>query len=339
MSNVYFLVMRTSADPGHDFGFVKVGITDGDVADRIASLQTGNPHELRCIHSFETSCAREVEHFMHRTHAADMHNREWLRCPAGEVSDLFEKAKEAAVRFENRKSKEDTFRRSASNGKERRAEPEEIRLHREVRKLAETVVPERLRLEAAESELKAATGGTYGIHGIVRVKYVQATIRFSSQLAETAFPELAARCRVRTMKGKFHWRRLPMRSRFAEGNLSAKEAAARAQASATATLAANIGLEGWVEPTPEMKRLHGDFLEATQTVNRIEADLADLQSEFVIRLGEYDVLDPVCSFKRSPALEIDSAAFCKAYPREAAQCAEPVAPQLRKHVYPTRSYI
>ncbi len=79
MPNVYFLAMHNPADPMHDFGLVKVGVTDSDVAARIAQLQTGNPYELRCLGIFETSCALEVEHFVHRTHAAEMHNLEWLR--------------------------------------------------------------------------------------------------------------------------------------------------------------------------------------------------------------------------------------------------------------------
>lgn len=76
-----------------------------------------------------------------------------------------------------------------------------------------------------------------------------------------------------------------------------------------------------------------------QIVNRLAADLADLRSELTIRMNDYDAVDPVCSFKRVRRLTIDGAAFCGTYPDEAAQCAEPVAAQLRKSVYPTRSYL
>src|SRR5258706_10052611 len=126
MSSVYFLVMHKPADPAHDFGFVKVGVTDGDVATRIAGLQTGNPHDLCCIEAFETPCARKVEHYMHRSHAARMHNREWLSHPRSEIFTLVEEAKDAARRFEEIQSREDVVRSIESNGKERRATPEEM---------------------------------------------------------------------------------------------------------------------------------------------------------------------------------------------------------------------
>ena len=76
---VYFLVMKTPREPDGAFGLVKIGITSGDVADRVATLQTGNPYDLRCIDSIETAWPGEVEHFMHRAHAPDMQQNEWLR--------------------------------------------------------------------------------------------------------------------------------------------------------------------------------------------------------------------------------------------------------------------
>ena len=339
MSNVYFLVMHESSQPSHDFGFVKVGITDGDVAARIASLQTGNPHELRCVRSFETSCAREVEHYIHRTHATEMHNREWLACHTAAISALFEEAQVAARRFEDRKAQVDAVRDRESNGRTRRADLGEMALHREVRNLKKVLVPATLRLIAAENQLRMATGRTYGIRGIVRVKKTKETDRFSLAVAEIKFPELTSRCRVPEVGGHFHWRRMPMPSHFVTENLLAKEAVAKARESVDTVLTENAHLEGWIEPTAEMKRLHDAFLRETEEVNDLEAHLADFESEFTVRLGDFDELDPVCSFKRHQTQEVDVAAFRKTYPKEAAECTETVAPQIRKHVYPTRSYL
>ena len=98
MPSVYFFIMHDPASPDRDFGQVKVGITTGDVARRIAQLQTGNPWELRCVDYFETPCAREVEHFVHRTHAEAMQHLEWLRCSRNDVRALVDEAKQAARR-------------------------------------------------------------------------------------------------------------------------------------------------------------------------------------------------------------------------------------------------
>src|SRR5579864_825613 len=120
MSKVYFLSMQDAADIGYDFGFIKVGITDGDVAARIAHLQTGNPHDLRCLASFDTSSASEVEHFIHRTHATRMHNREWSRWRR-DIGGLVQEAQAAASAFEGRKRKENAMISRATNGQSRAA--------------------------------------------------------------------------------------------------------------------------------------------------------------------------------------------------------------------------
>src|SRR5215831_3736338 len=148
MPKVYFLCMQSAADPAYDFRLIKVGITQGDVAARIGHLQTGNPYELRCLSSFDTPCASQVERFIHRTHAPEMYHREWLRPRHGDVDRLIEEAKSAATRFEEQKKKEDAITCRTSNGLTRRADAEEIKLHRQVRALKYELVPAQLRLTA-----------------------------------------------------------------------------------------------------------------------------------------------------------------------------------------------
>jgi hypothetical protein len=73
-------------------------------------------------------------------------------------------------------------------------------------------------------------------------------------------------------------------------------------------------------------------------VTRLQADVADLQSELTVRLGEDEGILGICSYKRYLRARIDRVRFCQEFPDEAAQCAEQVPAQLRKRVYPTRSY-
>jgi hypothetical protein len=339
MPKVYFLCMQNAADPAYDFELVKIGITEGDVAARVGHLQTGNPHELRCLKAFETSCASQVEHFIHRTHASQMHNREWLRCRRDDVNRLIQEAQTVADRFEERKAREDAIVSHVSSGMTRRPDRDEVRLHREVRELKYELVPARLRLVAAENQLKAATAATNGIEGVVRVKYVAATIRFSPDRAQSLYPMLADRCSVEELTGGFRWRGVPRRSRFVAEHLAAKQAKALAERGAQDVLCANTRLDGWVDRTIEIERLHDEFLQTTQVVSRLEADLADLKTELTIRMSEFDAIESICSFRRVTQRRIDSERFCDAFPNEAVHCAEPVPARLRKMVYRTRSYV
>jgi hypothetical protein len=60
--------------------------------DRVATLQTGNPYDLRCFASFGTPWPSEVEHFMHRAHAPDMKLNEWLRWRLSDLHNLVNEA-------------------------------------------------------------------------------------------------------------------------------------------------------------------------------------------------------------------------------------------------------
>jgi hypothetical protein len=268
-----------------------------------------------------------------------MHQREWLRCGRHDLDRLVEEAKAAALRFEERKNKEDAITSRASNGQTRRADPEEIRLHRQIRALKSELVPALLRLTTAEHQLKAMTGATNGIEGVVRVKHVPATIRFSRERAQLLFAPLVDRCSFEDVSGGFKWRHVPRQSRFPAENQTAKEAQATANGCAHAVLSAHTRLEGWLYRTPEFERLHDDFLQLTQVTSQLEADVADLKTEFTIRMGEFDAIEPICSFKRVACRTTDWGRFCEAYPDEAAQCAEPVPARLPKLVYRTRSYV
>ena len=141
LGKVYFLVMSDPREVATDFGLVKVGITQGDVAGRIAGLQTGNPYDLLCFDAFETPCANEVEHFMHRVHASEMHKNEWLIWPRNGLAGLVIEAKDAARRIEERRRREHDCATRISNGKSRRATPAEWRLYLDGRKLFKELVP------------------------------------------------------------------------------------------------------------------------------------------------------------------------------------------------------
>ena len=334
--HVYFLVMQKASKPEYDFGLVKIGITWGDVVDRIADLQTGNPYDLRCFESFETTSPSEVEHFMHRTRPLKMEKNEWLRCGRGQLRHLVDEARDEAGRIEKRKSKEQGCVAQISNGQVRPPTREELELHAGARELKEKLVPAKLRLEIAENWLKAATRDTLGIPGIVRANYVPATTSFNAGLAESKFADLASQCRLKKPSGEFRWRKMPQPHCFSAEYQAARVARRAAKASADGVLQSS--LHGWTDRTPDMERWHDEFLRETGTVHYLDADLAELKTDLTVRLEDYDALDSVCIFKRG-APELDSATFRKTFPEKSEQCKKPVAHKLPKHVYPTRSYL
>jgi hypothetical protein len=345
---VYFLWMNDPSDSRHDFVLVKIGITKDDISRRIATLQTGNPFDLICFGCLKTPWPSDVEHFMHRSHAPDMQKNEWLRWRRDSLQRLVEEAKDEARRIEERKGRVRACIALISNGYEHPATPEVVHLHREAQELKKKLTPEQLRLDIAANCLRAATGATLGIRGIVQVRDVAATIRFSAKRAElqlprlaSQFPDLAAQCRVETIGGnRFRWRGVKREPDFPDeyqAKLSAEEAAT---ASREEVLTSNVRLQGrWTNRTPDLERWHDDFLRATQTVHQLGAKLADLQTELTVLLADYDAFIGVCSFKRRSVPKFQRSVFCRNFPEESTRCAEPVPRQIRKYVYPSRSYL
>jgi hypothetical protein len=90
--------------------------------------------------------------------------------------------------------------------------------------------------------------------------------------------------------------------------------------------------------TPDVEAWHDQFLGSLRRVHTLEGELAELRTELIVALEDYDALDPVCSYVRRSSCKVDRRAFRQAFPIEFGACQVTVPAQLRKYVYPTRSY-
>ena len=88
----------------------------------------------------------------------------------------------------------------------------------------------------------------------------------------------------------------------------------------------------------DLENLHDQFLDTTRAVYNLDAELADLRTELIVSLGDDEALDGVCSYKRSVKEKFDRGKFVRDFPDQAVECAKLVGLQLRKRVYPSRSY-
>lgn len=64
-------------DTGRE-GIYKIGVTRGDVADRIRSLQTGNSGEIYMVMKYETDNPFLMENMLHRRYCGDNVRNEWF---------------------------------------------------------------------------------------------------------------------------------------------------------------------------------------------------------------------------------------------------------------------
>jgi hypothetical protein len=68
-------------------GFFKIGIAN-DVVGRVASLQTGNPHQIELIVSYGFSNAMVVERSLHQKFEGLRHRNEWFELSAKDMDEF-----------------------------------------------------------------------------------------------------------------------------------------------------------------------------------------------------------------------------------------------------------
>ena len=95
-------------------------------------------------------------------------------------------------------------------------------------------------MQCAEYQLKAATGGTFGIPGIARARYIPTTLRFSEELARLKFPALVAQCIEESISGIFRWRGMPLLRKFEDHYRNYVVAKQAAEASAKEALQSGV---------------------------------------------------------------------------------------------------
>lgn len=80
----HYIYLIAVAKPNEPLGPVKIGIS-GNVAARLATLQTACPYPLVLVHVFTTpnaECARKTEQAFHSIQAKHRSHGEWFNLPA-----------------------------------------------------------------------------------------------------------------------------------------------------------------------------------------------------------------------------------------------------------------
>ncbi len=337
---VYFLSLADPADPGRDFGLVKVGITKNDVERRIEQLQTGNPYQICCEASFQSAVARQVEHWVHRTNASRVAQLEWLRLARSDIADVVKTAKQEGERLARIAEAMARWSQSESNGKERQPGSGEKRLHETVRGVLTDLCPVKLRLERTARSIALEAGKVLRIPGIVKIWPFSPSRRFSSQMALDKFPNLAAGHAVEEVGGSFRWRDVPNLGSPGWTDLRAEVECLKEKQREldTAMLENGNGLRKEGERTNNLARLHGEYLDLKQQEARLTVDEEDLKAQAIQAIEDCEAVAGVCSFRRSRRPILNGKAFCAAHPEEAAQCSSEREAYIRRRIWASRSY-
>jgi len=335
---VYFLSLVDPANQDHDFGLVKVGITEKDIEERIEQLQTGNPYQLRCERSFRSPVARQIEHFVHRT--SQVAQPEWLRLARSEIPDLVKKAQQEGERLARIEEARVRWSHMESNEMERQPGAEERRLHKEVRGILAELWPVKLRLELTRTRIALQAGRVLRIPGIVTISYLPSSGWFNSKTALEKFHDLAAAHTIENVDGTFQWLETPTRGSPEWARL--REEVKHLRKQQRELDAAMLNNDDWLrkegERTDDLAHRHDEYLGLIRQNARLELDEEYIQAQAIQAIEDFDRIAGVCSFRRSKCLVLNNKSFCQAHSNEAAQCTLEREAHIRRRIYTSRSY-
>jgi hypothetical protein len=335
---VYFLTLSDPADRERDFGLVKVGITRGAVERRIASLQTGNPYQIRCEATITSPQGRAVESWIHRTR--DAKHLEWLRLPRTEIGVLVEEAKRESDRLVMIAEAEARWKTVPSNGRMRQPSLKEREVHREMQRLAEEAWPTAFQLSITLDRIALLAGKVWHIPGVVQVRRREAFKKFKEKLAKERFPDLVGQHTSERVQGRFYPQSLPNRA-------TRLWAALRADAESLEGQCQELNCEILAEPervapegarTGALAELHDRFLELISKKARLEIDKQELKARAVQMTEDWDGIEGLWTHKRTRRSKFDGKAFRTAHRDAAAACALAGEPFIQRHVFFSRSY-
>lgn len=335
---IYFLTLSDPARKDHDFELVKVGITKGAVERRIASLQTGNPYQIRCEATFTSSQGRAVESWIHRTR--NVKHLEWLRLRRNEIGELVEEAKRENERLVQIADAEKRWKTVESNGKVRPPSAVEQELHDAMRGVAEEIWPTNFQLSITLGRLAILSGKVWRVPGVVQISRRDAFKKFKETLARDRFPDLVAAHSADAVQGRFLPKDLPDK-----GTL--RWAALREEAESLERLRKELNAAMLADPdhvapegsrTDELAEWHDRFLQLISKKARLGIDRHELKARAIQLTEGWDGIDGLWTHKRKLRLRFDGRAFRAACRDAASACAVAGQPFIQRHVFFSRSY-
>jgi hypothetical protein len=315
---VYFLSLEDPDDPVRDLQRVKVGITKNDVEKRIAQLQTGNPYAIRCLEAFRTSVARQVEHWVHRTHAAKLVNVEWLRIPRGDVAALVAAAQKEARRLGRIARNIDKWNSTCSNGRERASSKRQLDIYAAARDLRVEIRGVEFRAGVLASRIFVAAGRVERVPGILKVQVSPAFYAFSAKHAAERFPDLVADHMSERIEGRFCWKGMGRPSFPME--MERERAALTADLEALDAAILSRGVSSEAPRTQDLSDLHSEYLAVKERQFRLKLDEEELTSALIQEIEDYEAIRGVCSYRRATRERLDSKEFRRVHPVQAEQC-------------------
>ena len=331
--HVYFLTMEGTPDEGVA-SYYKIGITEGQVRDRIDQLQTGNPFPIAERHSFWSEAAQLIERHLHGRWCTNGVRLEWFRFDPEQVEHAISEGELLNSQISPIAGRVREYDGQASNG--RILDPTERmqRLHEQALELLSGVVQRGGEIDLVACELRALTSDSMGIEGVTRVRVTHPDSSFRQALLRERFSNIYEEFLTREKLGcGFQFVGKPRINEFPELRLRIAEARARIRDIAPEALG-----ESTIERRPASEELHDRYLGLRSELTAEEGRLLPIELELRNLCGENEGIAGVCSYRRAISKRLDTRRLHRAHPDIHASCLVQAPANLRFSIVESRGY-
>ncbi len=153
--------------------YLKIGLTERDVADRVKEHQTGNARQVISVYERHVPLMNAMETYLHHVFSPDRINGEWFDMDdakvTGEVIPLIEDMAEQQAVAKANKEQAAVVKKSYDNGNVRDPTPEETALHAEYVEAKHAHVRAKALHAIDNARVRALVGDAQAIEGVVTI--------------------------------------------------------------------------------------------------------------------------------------------------------------------------
>ncbi len=331
--HVYFLALEDAPGEG-GASYYKIGITEGQVRDRIDQLQTGNPFRICECHSFWSEAAHLIERHLHRRWSTNGVRLEWFRFSSEELERSISQGELLSSQISPIATRVREYDQQPSNDCILDPTDRVRELHPQALELLSDIVQNRGKLQLAEYGLRSLTGDSLGVLGITRAQVIDPRPSFKQALLKERFSDVYEQFLTRDgFNCSFRFEAAPRITAFPDLRARMKDARATAPNLSPVDIRDEIR-----ERDASAVELHNECLELRSELSSKEGEILLIELELRDLCGENEGFARVCSYKRTITRLLDVKALRQARPEVYSACLEKTPAHVRFSVVESRSY-
>lgn len=298
-------------------GLYKIGVTKLPLSSRIRGMQTGNPYRIKEYTSLRSKAAGLVESYLHNLLTVKSFTGEWYRFSDEELQKTVEKAKQYNQKVEKPAARVWHYDQTLSNGCSIPASKLALNIHRRMISQMNRQLILKADLDIYKIRLDTLTSCSQGITGLTKVTYSDPGNTFKIGHFKRRFPDIHHQCLTNDylhcdfkIIGQPRIQDHP--DKLLELNQAKWELKKKSSEKSLKELI--------ITPCEESIKYWKKYNSTLKKINLLKNSIKNNELKLRYLCGENEIIENVCSYKRSVERRLDKKQLRSQFPKEYRDC-------------------